>query len=61
MAELLSEGHGLPYIDGLLVDLNDKRKHEAYGDIDPPEDLHAEEIATAVEEYVEAIRELLAR
>ena len=60
MAELLSEGHDLPYIDGLLVDLNQMRKHEAYGDIYPPENLSPEETAAAIEEYVDSVGTLLA-
>ncbi len=58
-AQRLATEYNLPDIGDLLVDLNDKRKHEAYGDIDPPGDLHAAEIATAVEEYVEATREFI--
>ncbi len=61
MAELLHADHGLPDIGGLLVDLNEVRKREAYGDIDAPEDMAPEETAAAVEEYVDAVRRLLAR
>ncbi len=35
------------------------RKHEAYGDVDAPEDLDSEDIAVAIERYVESVRELL--
>ncbi len=36
------------------------RKHEAYGDIDPPGDLDAGGVAAAIEGYAEAVRELIA-
>lgn len=58
-AEVLAEEHDLPDIDGLLRDLNDMRKHEAYGDVDPPDGLSAEEVAAEVEEYVESVGALL--
>ena len=54
-ADFLAEEHGLPDIEGLLVDLNDMRKHQAYGDVDPPDGLSAEDVAAAIEEYVEAV------
>ncbi len=60
-ARRLATEYNLPDIGDLLVDLNDMRKHEAYGDVDPPDDLHAKEIATAIEEYVEAMREFITR
>ena len=37
------------------------RKHEAYGDIDPPEGLDPQEVAAEIEDYVAAVRELLSR
>ncbi|MGD0228928.1 MAG: hypothetical protein ABSC19_01050 [Syntrophorhabdales bacterium] len=51
---------GLPDVSGLLRDLNDARKATAYGDIQAP-DLDAEDIATEIEEYVNAVAALLAR
>lgn len=45
----------------LLVALNQTRKHEAYGDIDRPDDLDPQDIATAIEEYVGYVAELLTR
>jgi len=45
----------------LLVDLNNKRKHEAYGDIDPPENLDPQDVAAEIDEYVEAVNRFLAR
>ena len=61
MAEVLHADHGLAAIGDLLVDLNEMRKREAYGDVDAPEGLHAEDTAAAIEEYVDAVRRLLAR
>ena len=58
-ASYLADQQGLPEIGDLLVDLNAMRKHEAYGDVDPPEDLDSEDIAVAIERYVESVRELL--
>ncbi len=58
-AVVLAEEHDLPDVWDLLRDLNDMRKHEAYGDVDPPDGLGAEEVATAIEEYVESVGALL--
>jgi len=60
-AKHLSVAHGLPDVSHLLVDLNDMRKHVAYGDIGAPENLDPQDVANDVEEYVEAVRRLLAR
>jgi hypothetical protein len=49
---------GLPDIAGLLRDLNDARKAAAYGDVERP-DLHAEGIASQIEQYVDAVAALL--
>ena len=61
MGNQLEEKQGLPAVDQLLVDLNDMRKHEGYGDVYPPDGLSAEETAAAIEQYVEAVSTLLAR
>ena len=58
-AEVLAEEHGLPDVGSLLRDLNDMRKHEAYGDVDPPDGLNAEEVAAEIEQYVESVGALL--
>ncbi len=58
-AGFLADEHDLPDVWDLLRDLNDMRKHEAYGDVDPPDGLDAEEVATAIEEYVESVGALL--
>lgn len=51
--------HGLPDVGSLLRNLNDARKATAYGDVDIPDDLDAEEIATEIEEYVDAVAKLV--
>lgn len=58
LAKDLHKKHGLPDIGGLLGDLNDARKAAAYGDTDSPE-LEAEDVAIQIENYVEAVTNLL--
>jgi len=58
-ARRLNQEHGLPDVEGLLVDLNAMRKHTAYGDTDPPDDMEPEDIALSIEGYVESVRALL--
>ena len=60
LAADLHKKKGLPDITDLLRDLNDARKAAAYGDTDAPE-LDAEDIATDIENYVEALAKLLAK
>lgn len=55
----LASQHGLPEIHSLLRDLNDARKSVAYGDIVLP-DMDAEDVASAIEGYVEAVEKFLA-
>src|SRR5215204_4697888 len=59
-ARELHNNHGLPDVEQLLRDLNDARKAAAYGDIDPPA-LNAEKTATSIEEYVDAVTEMIER
>ncbi len=59
VAAKLSKKHKLPDIADLLRDLNQARKFAAYGDVSMP-DLDPEEVAIAIEEYVEAVDGLLA-
>lgn len=54
VATELHEKKGLPDITDLLCDLNDARKAAAYGDVERP-DLDAEDIASQIEQYVEAV------
>ena len=60
-ARQLAAAHGLPDIDDLLVDLNDRRKFEAYGDIELPEDedLDAQDVAAEIRAYFEAVEAML--
>jgi len=59
LAKDLHNKKGLPDIGDLLRDLNDARKAAAYGDMDRP-DLDAEDIASQIEEYVDAAAALIA-
>jgi hypothetical protein len=59
VAEILATQYGFPDVAELLVDLNDARKASAYGDIDRPE-LDAEDVAEAIEKYVQAVEDFLA-
>jgi len=54
-----STEHGLPDIAGLLVLLNDVRKHEAYGDVVRPDELDPENAAREIEDYVESVSRLI--
>jgi hypothetical protein len=58
IANELHNKHGLPDVGNLLRDLNDARKAAAYGDIKTP-DLEAEEVASEIENYVNAVSGLL--
>ena len=62
-ADVAGELHrkrGLPDIEQLLRDLNDARKSAAYGDIPAP-DLNAEDVASEIERYVDAVADLVER
>lgn len=58
-AAALASSHGLPDVSELLRDLNEGRKHQSYGDVEPP-DLSAEETAGAIEVYVDSVAALVA-
>lgn len=60
-ARHLTVEKGLPDVGDLLVDLNNMRKYETYGDADPPDGLDPEDVASEIEEYVEIVRSLLER
>ncbi len=55
----LTTEHQFPNIENLLVDLNTMRKHEAYGDVEPPDNLDPEEVASEIEAYVEQVGKLV--
>jgi hypothetical protein len=61
LARDLAKNQGLPDVAGLMSDLNEMRKSEAYGDIASPPTLDPQEVAREVEEYVDAVDELLKR
>ncbi|MBF8276674.1 MAG: hypothetical protein HW390_1747 [Candidatus Brocadiaceae bacterium] len=61
IAKQLAQNHGLPDISSLLIVLNSARKARAYGDVEFPEKLNAEDIATQIEDYVIAVTELIER
>lgn len=54
----LHEKHGLPDVGQLLRDLNDARKAAAYGDVPAPS-MGAEDVASEIEQYVDAVGQLL--
>lgn len=57
LAKSFASSHGLPDIEQSLIALNNRRKFEAYGDIelDEDEDLDAEEVANEIRGYFEAM------
>jgi hypothetical protein len=54
----LHRKHELPDLERLLHDLNDARKSAAYGDVPVP-DLNAQDVASEIERYVDAVGDLL--
>ena len=54
----LSKNHGLPDIGDLMQDLNEVRKSEAYGDVTTLQNLNAEDVASEVEIYIDAVERL---
>lgn len=58
VAQLLAEEHGLPDIADLLTELNELRKSEAYGEVLAPTRLDPEDIASAVESYIDAVEQV---
>src|SRR2546427_8014212 len=56
----LHKTHGLPDVGQLLRDLNDARKAAAYGDVPAPS-LDAEDVASEIELYVDAVAQLHGR
>lgn len=58
-ARRLITAHGLPDISGLLVELNEMRKYEAYGDIVRPDEMDPEDTAHEIENYVESVKALI--
>lgn len=59
LARKLHHGYDLPNIEEMLKDLQRNRLYEAYGKIQPSGRFDAEDIATAVEAYVDAVGALI--
>lgn len=61
LAKDLATSHGLPDIEQMLIALNDRRKFEAYGDIELADDdeLDAEDLANGIRGYFEAVEALV--
>lgn len=59
VARTIHTDHGLPDIAPLLEELNSLRKSQAYGEEVPAHGWSAEDIAVAVEEYVDAVEALV--
>lgn len=57
----LARNQGLPDISGLMRDLNEIRKSEAYGDVATPVRLDPENIAREIEEYVDMVSDQMAK
>lgn len=55
LAQRLHDEHGLPDIQEMLRDLQRNRLHEAYGKLEPSGKFDPQDIAVAVEEYVDAV------
>ena len=58
-AHRLSIDHSLPDVRDLLHDLHEMQKYEAYGDTPPPSGLDAQDVAMAIEEYVDSVSQML--
>lgn len=56
----LHKKYGLPDVEQFLREINVARKAEAYGDVPDP-GLDAEDVASEIERYVEAVAEFLER
>jgi hypothetical protein len=60
VAERLHNDHGLPDVAQLLSELNELRKGFSYGEPTTEPTMTAEEIASDVERYIDAVARLLA-
>lgn len=55
-ADAMRDTHGLPDVTPLMLQLWDMRQSESYGDVQAPDGLDAEDVASEIEGYVEAVR-----
>ena len=60
LAAWLRDNHGFPDVESLMTELNTARKAAAYGEDDVPEVLDAQEVASRIEQFVDAVAKLLA-
>ena len=62
LARSFAAAHDLPDIEQLLIALNDRRKFEAYGDVELAEDddLDAQDVADEIRGYFEAVEAMVA-
>ncbi len=58
-ARILHDKHGLPDIAALLEELNELRKGFSYGELVTEPSLSAQDIASEVETYVDAVQRFL--
>jgi hypothetical protein len=61
VADRLHKDHRLPDISALLTELNELRKGFAYGEMTIDPSMSAEDIAGAIEHYLDAVSDLLER
>ncbi len=59
VSRALHGDHGLPDVSSLLVELNELRKSEAYGEVQPSRSMTTEDIVIAVEGFIEAVGQLV--
>ena len=59
VAAWLAKKHALPDVSDLLYTLNMARKSEAYGDVDFPEGLDADEVSAGIDEFVDAVSDFI--
>jgi hypothetical protein len=59
VAQELHRSHGLPDVSSLLIELNELRKSEAYGEVQPHRSLAAEDVVIEVEGFIDAVARLL--
>jgi hypothetical protein len=60
LASQLHQDHGLTDVSDLLRDLNEARKHVAYGDVPDP-GLDAEDVAKRIEAYVDEVEAFISK
>jgi hypothetical protein len=59
VARVLRADKGLPDASSLLVEPNELRKSEAYGEVRPSPPMDAEDVLAEVEQFIEAVAQLV--